>query len=540
MKLNSQTALKAGLFVALAANMNWGLQSIQSTELSSESVPANTAPAAAAPPTAVAAAPPASANAATVTAPPAEPAKVATVAPAEKPSAAEKAKLPEDTEDKKICGDTYQVRFKEVQRDGESYTEITFKQKGTADWSDPTIKSGQLHEVVKKKVSVDRVVESLVKAERSEQKLACDTADKVQTDATSAENAAKEAREAKEAAKKEAAEEKAREQKRIADGVKNCTMDKSGERIRKDEKLRCWLDRLADADQLDKKKPTKQSRRGRDDFDDDDMDSKQVLAKMKEIVRGPLRKQIKEMTLSTDESRQNEGIEAVDEAIETIKELASEHGLGTNRRGGYNSDVSKLIGELSALKTGAQTAQKSREMEDDVRSVRDQMRSSWAEYKRDPTNMMAAQEWQNSRMMHTQLANQLNTEIGNQFIAPLQGYRRAGLLTAEDYREFTSPFTNMRNMMIAALNPESQQLANLDGKPFTGAITSSAMGSDIIIPSDLAARRGQGSSGYARSAGITIPTTAPQLNLSRGVFNGASVPGGSNTSIPAGRNARGF
>ena len=161
-------------------------------------------------------------------------------------------------------------------------------------------------------------------------------------------------------------------------------------------------------------------------------------------------------------------------------------------------------------------------MEDDVRSVRDQMRSSWAEYKRDPTNMWAAQEWNNARMMHTQLANQMNTEIGNQFVAPLQAYRQMGFLTAEDYREFTSPFTNMRNMMIAALNPESQQLANISGRSFTGAISSSAMGSDIVIPTDLGTVRGQIS--RSRTNGFAIPTTAPQLSLPRQLFNSSSVP----------------
>ena len=161
-------------------------------------------------------------------------------------------------------------------------------------------------------------------------------------------------------------------------------------------------------------------------------------------------------------------------------------------------------------------------MADDVRAVRDQMRSSWAEYKRDPTNMWAAQEWNNARMMHTQLANQMNTEIGNQFVAPLQAYRQMGFLTAEDYREFTSPFTNMRNMMIAALNPESQQLANISGRSFTGAISSSAMGSDIVIPTDLGTVRGQIS--RSRTNGFAIPTTAPQLSLPRQLFNSSSVP----------------
>ncbi|MBK7890229.1 MAG: hypothetical protein IPJ84_05075 [Bdellovibrionales bacterium] len=506
MKLNSQTALKAGLFIALAANMNWGVQSMNASSLASESVPAGKA---ATPSQASGDAKPNSQT----------PAILVVKAEGPKPEAAKpetaKPRLPSDDEDKKICGDTYQVHYEEIQRGGVSYTEITFKRTGTSDWSDPTTKKGQLHELFKNKGSVDSLVTTLVKEQRKENKLSCADAKQEQM----SENSGRDEKDA---------EEKAREQKRIADGVKNCTLDKTGERIKNSEKLRCWLDRLADADKLDKKKDRKVSRRSRDDFDDD-MEGKQVLANIKEIVRGPLRKLIKEMTLSTDESKQNEGIEAAEEASEIVLELASANDLGTNRRGGYNNDISKLIGELSALKTGGQTAQKSREMEDDVRSVRDQMRSSWAEYKRDPTNMWAAQEWNNARMMHTQLANQMNSEIGNQFIAPLQAYRQMGFLTAEDYREFTSPFTNMRNMMIAALNPESQQLANLSGRSFTGTISSPAMGSDIVIPTDLGTVRSQSSSGRTNS-GFVIPTSPPP-SLPRQLFNSSSVPATSGRGI---------
>lgn len=501
MKLNSQTALKAGLFIALAANMNWGMQSMNASSLASESVPAGKA---STPSQSSGDAKPESQT----------PAVLVVKADGPKPEAAKaetaKPRLPSDDEDKKICGDTYQVHYEEIQRGGVSYTEITFKRTGSSsDWSDPTTKKGQLHELFKNKGSVDSLVATLVKEQRKENKLSC--ADTKQQEEMS-ENSGREEKDA---------EEKAREQKRIADGVKNCTLDKTGERIKNSEKLRCWLDRLADADKLDKKKDRKVSRRSRDDFDDD-MEGKQVLANIKEIVRGPLRKLIKEMTLSTDESKQNEGIEAAEEAIETVKELASVNDLSSSRAGGSTNDVRKLVGELEGLKLGGQTAQKSREMEDDVRSVRDQMRSSWAEYKRDPTNMWAAQEWNNSRMMHTQLANQMNAEIGNQFVAPLQAYRQMGFLTAEDYREFTSPFTNMRNMMIAALNPESQQLANISGRSFTGAISSSAMGSDIVIPTDLGAVRSQLSRGRT-NGGFVIPTSPPP-SLPRQLFNSSSVP----------------
>lgn len=458
MKLNSQTALKAGLFIALAANMNWGMQSMNASSLASESVPAGKA---------------AASSQSSGDAKPESQTPTVLVVKADGPKPeAVKPRLASDDEDKKICGDTYQIHYEEVQRGGVSYTEITFKRTGTSDWSDPTTKKGQLHELIKNKGSVDSLITTLVKEQRKENKLSC--ADTKQPEQMS-ENSDRDEKDA---------EEKAREQKRIADGVKNCTLDKTGERIKNSEKLRCWLDRLADADKLDKKKDRKVSRRSRDDFDDD-MEGKQVLANIKEIVRGPLRKLIKEMTLSTDESKQNEGIEAAEEAIETVKELASVNDLGSSRGGGSTNDVRKLVGELEGLKLGGQTAQKSREMEDDVRSVRDQMRSSWAELKRDPTNTWAAQEWNNAKMMHTQLANQMNAEISNQFIAPLQAYRQMGFLTAEDYREFTSPFSNMRNMMIAALNPESQQLANLSGRSFTGTISSSAMGSDIVVPTDL-------------------------------------------------------
>lgn len=496
MKLKKQTALKAALLLALAANTSWNVHRMNSTELAAtgESVPtqgADSAPTA--DPGAPGSKPPENIVVRARIAAAPVPAKVQPDAQA-KPVPEKKTSLPFSEEDVKVCGDDYVVLYKEIQAENQTWTEVHFKTKGAANWEGSLTRlPNGLITYFAKKSELDGRVTRAIKGFREDRKMACAGETKAAENVTTAALSAEE---------KEKAE-------RIKKGVKECKVDTDGKKLSRSGQLECWMSRLAVADDLeqDKSKTKRSSRYGDDDRDDD----KAILANIKTIARDKLRPLIKEMILSKDGSDREDAIEAASEAAKTILELGRTNRLGGTRKGGYNNDISKLVGEMEGLAQGGKTVAKTEEYEDDARDVRDRVRAATEEFKRDPLNPYVQNEYNMAQMNFRILADHINSDIGMSMIGPLQSYRSAGFISSKDFSDYTQPFMTIRRLLMNATSTDSLASSSLT-RP-TGAITSSLLGSDFQIPINMSVVRSSGGAGALRSGGFTLPTTAPSLSF---------------------------
>ncbi len=487
MKLTKSAALKGALLMVLAANMSWEKIEFGSTELASEAVggaKTTTAPAATA-----------SAPAASTAAP----AVVEKVALAPEPA---KVTQPTLETEEKVCGEKYVVFFQQIEIDGKSKTEISARRaSGPSDKWDVTVPiEGSLAKTVYQKESALRLVTAHVKHVRTKAKLACDT-DKAETATTVADKDAgkdddKEAREEREAKKKE-----------IADRQKSCTVDRNGKTLDKAGKIECLTSALGNIEKRVDKKNADGKRLSEEAL------SKAALAEIQKIHK-ELKRLLKSELMSKDESRVEEAKDSIVAAMDAIEESADVFDLGKSKSGRSNNSISKLIGELSALKSGAEAHEEGEKYVERSKEVRDNMRSSYAQALANPLDPYAMDSYRAAQYEYNQLRWDIGNNYEQQFLAPLKRYQSTGLLSAGDYKDFSTPFTDMQKFLREALGTSSAQTSNRSG--FSGTITGSVLGSDYAIPTNLAAMRttSGATSNATRFLGTTgIPMTAPSLSL---------------------------
>ncbi|MDZ4083003.1 MAG: hypothetical protein U1E10_08710 [Bdellovibrionales bacterium] len=514
MKLTKQTALKGALLMVLAANVSWEKLEVGSQELASEAV------------TGTPATPLAAAGDGKVSQTPAELTVVANGAPpaAIKIAAPDAAKttLPSHEDSAKICGDIYKLKYQQVEKGGEMMTEITAHRPTRAgdSWVSITWRADLINTIVKKS-DADNALMATVKAHRTLKKEACPGSEVATREETGKDD---------------------EEKTRIADGMKNCTLDRKGTSLKGEAKLDCWLDQL---NSIDKRVGKHKS---------DEAMSKAVLAEMQRIVRGPFKRLLKDALMSDDEDRADHARELVTEAMQAVEDIGAEHDLGrSSRTGRSNNAVSKLIGELSAMKTGAEAheesekyASRAKDVKENLRTTRSELNARRAErdalYQqamRNPLDTYAMQAYYESNQAYLNASatldfvkgdyDALRMDIGMNLepnlIRPLRTMQTTGLMTAQDYKEFSQPFADLQKMMRESVN--FMNLSNVSSvaatrtSGFSGTIQNSVLGSDFAIPTNLATVRSTGFSGSARATIPGLPSTAPTLSFQapRSIFS---------------------
>lgn len=510
MKLTKQTALKGALLMVLAANVSWEKLEVGSSELASNGTEGVVG-------TGTAASGAKEGDGKVSTAPAALTLKADGAPPAPvqlKATEIAKTTLPSHEDESKICGDTYKLKYQQVEKGGEMMTEITAVRPTRAgdSWVSITWRADLINTIVKKS-EADKALTAAIKAHRALKKESCAGS---------------------EVATREDAGKDDEDRSRIADGMKNCTLDKKGNSLKGEAKLDCWLDQL---NNIDKRVGKHKS---------DEATSKSVLAEMQRIVRGPFKRLLKDALVSDDEDRAEHAKEVITEAMQTVEDIGAEHDLGRSSRTGRNNNaVSKLIGELSAMKTGAEAHEESEKYASRAKDVKENLRTTRAELNarrverdalyqaamRNPLDTYAMQAYYESHQQYQNAAATLDFVKGDyealrydigmnlepNMIRPMRTMQTTGLMTAQDYKEFSQPFADLQKLMresVSYMNLSTvNSLAATRTSGFSGTIKDSVLGADYAIPANLATVRSTGVAGSARSSIPGLPTTAPSLSF---------------------------
>lgn len=469
MKLTKTAALKGALLMVLAANMSWDRISFESIDLASTGS------------TEVVKGTPATTTTATSV----------QETPAHHTASALKVSQPEHSTTLQMCGEAYAVHYQQIEERGVTMTRISARKATSAPdkWDVAVILRSDLIATIEKKESAHKILESNVKTYRADRKESCGQE-------VAAANAAK---------KEEVKAEQDEEKQRLAESKKKCEIDSKGRELKRDERLSCFVGQMATVSKNIDKKNAEGKRL-----------SEEALARaaLSEIQR--LQKEIKRLAksdlLSKDESRAEEAKELLVTAMDAIEEQASIYDLGVNpRTGRTNNSISKLIGELSALKHAGETNEKSKEYVESAQSVRDNMRQSFENALRNPLDPYANYALQSARAEYQSLQQEIGMNFEPQYMGPLNTFKRTGMISGAEFNEFTRSFSDIQRLLKEAISTSTTQTS--DRTRPTGPITGSVLGSDYQLPANLASLRSQGSTSTNRIIGTTIPSAAPVINL---------------------------
>lgn len=238
-----------------------------------------------------------------------------------------------------------------------------------------------------------------------------------------------------------------REKKRIADGVKNCTLDEDGGRLEGGDRIECNIDRLARLE-IDQADASRSASRRRDTAAERQM--KSIVADIKDDV--------KELLLSDDEDDQANASMYIDEAQDELEI--------TGRVNKINKQtITKLQKELQALEVGAETFRLTKEYTSEAEQLRDDFRLTMLEQKRNPNDLSLMFEMEKLRMEHSALSNEINWNLTYGPYAELDQMRHWSLVDRQDYVDFTQPYTGLNQLMIDMLNPNSRGMGTGSALP---------------------------------------------------------------------------
>jgi hypothetical protein len=527
MKITKSAALKASLLLVLAANISWehfeskstelalsgpasGAESVGGSGTASSSSTTTTGPISKAP------------NSITVKANGDAPAPVTVSKPETKveskpevkaeTTVAAKPSQPTFESELKICGEDYKVHYAQLEEEGITKTRITSVRASTGKRETSIVVATNLINTIGKQDAPNRQLMATVRAFRLENKESCgDEKVSVESD------------------EKEVAISKEEEKKRLAKDVDSCKVDSDGTKLERSEKIDCLIEAIRDADERverrmaaknaakAKEKKTKKSKYSRDRDDrDDDVSPAAVLAEvqglysqLKGLLRDELLPQRKSRRGDTDDnSEQRENAEEMArDAIDAISDIAKAYNLGKTRNGRSSNTISKMIGEISALRNGSQMYAESESYVERAQNIRDDLRASTREAMANPTDPMAIQNYRQSTGEYWDLKNQMtdnNFELNRDY-RQLKAFQSASLLSAQDFTKFSDPYKQIQELLDEAIGRNSTGPRGA----FTGPITSSALGTDLAIPTNLAAMRGV-TPVVGRPA---FPLTAPTLHL---------------------------
>lgn len=374
----------------------------------------------------------------------------------------------------KFCGDYHRITYQQETVEGKTKTRVVAKPIDTQGSTLGLLLDGDLESVYgdeKTMTAINRSFENKIRQSRERIGAKCEgTLAKTQP--------------AKKAP--EQTEEDKKEKERLAKGIAECRLDQDGAVLTSSEKVDCNLERLASVE-LDINLSDKAAR-------------KKAMSEIESIVRGELKGPIKRMMMSKDEEDVATGEELVEQAYETVKELKESYGLD-------HSKTSKLLGELQSLSVAGKTYRESKDYESRVSDLRENFTESWSLFQQNPGNPYLQYRINALNYEQQRLMSELNYNMNYGNYARLNTYYTQGLLSASDFKEFTSPFDTVRDQITNVLNPNYTMPSILNAS--TNSIFSDY---SLSMPTDLLGFRGNLNTNFSRNYGLnhfSMPTVRP-------------------------------
>ncbi len=335
----------------------------------------------------------------------------------------------------KVCGERFIITYKEVATDNGRVTEVSAEMQGSPEDTPPMVTfrwRGGFDVNVKRKEVKKENDAKIAKAIQRKMGSSCSSEIESEDPQVSVDRPTDRPSQDRPGREDLTAEER----EALRHGINECRLDRRGERLNETEQTRCRLKQL---DKLELR-------------DDDRRSHSAVMTKLEKIIRGDIRRSIKNKLMSNDEDKVSDGEELLEEAVEQVRSLTDELELDPRR-------ASKLIGELEALKVGGETFRKSSALDEEVKAakadMRDQMNQALLALRANPNDPWARQaviELQRQQMQQQQMfQNQMQYDIIQGPYAQMQGLNQVGLLSAMDMNGFSSPLIQLRQDLMSMI-----------------------------------------------------------------------------------------
>lgn len=344
-------------------------------------------------------------------------------APAPAPAPAQPAEIPRLRLDVPFCDkNPMQVVVYEVVEGGETKTALV---------PQPVIANSRL--TVPSGLKVNRRMSEVVEGEGNARKLAgfaeaalrslfsqgnaaADCFKEQQTAQRSGERPARETRESR-----EAREPRETDRAKIEEGVKDCRLTRSGDRLRGAERIECNMKRV-------------------EDFDVDDGRDRAASTREIERIIGLIRGDLRTMLLSTNEETAREGQDLLKEATNLISRLTRSHGMAPDR-------IARLVREFNALKDGAQVHRQALARTEELNAMRSQLTDAISTRNSIMANPDPTNPWQAMQLYESFQAINGMQARGQQMMLGLQQSAlqlRGRGLSPEDQTAFLSPWESFQ------------------------------------------------------------------------------------------------
>lgn len=276
----------------------------------------------------------------------------------------------------------------------------------------------------------------------------------------------------------------------LALAVKECRKNSKGEILTEIELAHCQIARLSDID-VDTDKRGAAAR---------------AMAKIERLVKGDIRKAIKNRLMSKDDSKVDEGEELLTDTLDAIKDLARTHDLDPAK-------LARLAGGLEALRAGGDTFRRSNALSEDVREsateFRERIITAQQNLRMNPNDPWAIQQVNQIRrdimMRENELQTRFQMDVTNGPYSSLIGSMRMGNISSSEFSEFSRPYQMAQRDMLSLLDDRALMSGNFGGSTFNPSL-------GVLnnpLPSDYLAYRGRINPNYSVNLN---PGINPNLN----------------------------
>ncbi len=290
------------------------------------------------------------------------------------------------------------------------------------------------------------------------------------------------------------------DQARIERGRRNCTLDDDGEALRNSDRMSCNLQRLAS---IDLEASSDEDREDRDDRGNRRRrDSASEGIREVQDALEPLKNSIRQLVLSNNSKRRSDGNRLMTRVLSALSKVRSTAGTSSDERA-----MTKIIDNLDKAYTLGQRvdsiadekADSFAAMDDKISDLNLRAMSTQNPYERFNLQRQASY-WNQYR------AQEVNKLAYNSDYLKLRAYQQSGLLDQGEFADFTSDFNALAQ---------------------TGQMMSS---SGTSAPSDVL--NGRSNIGDSRAGGAGLPTY-PQINYQQLGLNNPGVVGGQQPMFPS-------
>jgi len=236
------------------------------------------------------------------------------------------------------------------------------------------------------------------------------------------------------------------EREKVVRGMRECRLDARGAILTESKRMVCELRRLSEID-----------------CNSDRMSGRaKAMAEIDRRMKS-LRSHIKNRLMSRDEAKVEEGEETLQEAQDTLRDVAVECQLDPTR-------MSRMASGLETLRAGGETYRRSVEYDETVRAAKEELRQQFLEAdqmaRANPRDPMVQMQVQQMRTELQNRYNQLKMEIisnVNPFYTTLLNAQRNGLMPLSEFSQFAQPYQILGRDLNSLSNPQLLMYDNSAG-----------------------------------------------------------------------------